>query len=106
LYRKTSGKEWSVCRELTIDGVESGPKVACTKKTPESNGVSRGRWQLIESSPDLKYLVQKKLRKAMECPEGDGRCWTPFRTSSSLYRKNSGVSRGSSQLMELSLDLK
>jgi hypothetical protein len=32
LYGKTSGKEWSVCRELTIDGVESRPKVAWTKK--------------------------------------------------------------------------
>jgi hypothetical protein len=82
LYGKTSGKEWSVCRELTIDGVESRPKVACTKKNsgkqwsvqremavarvksgpkvpctekpPERNGVSAGSSQLMEWSPDLK----------------------------------------------------
>jgi hypothetical protein len=57
---------------MAIDKIKSEAKVAGTQTTPESHGVSGGRWQLLESSPDLKSLVQKKLRKAIECPEGDG----------------------------------
>jgi hypothetical protein len=37
-----------------MDGVESGPRVAGTEKTPDSDGVPGGRWQLMELSPDLK----------------------------------------------------
>jgi hypothetical protein len=54
LYRKNSGKQWSVWREFTIDGIESGHRVAGTEKTPDSDGVSRGRWQLMELSLELK----------------------------------------------------
>jgi hypothetical protein len=57
---------------MAIDGVKSGAKVAGMEKTPDSNGVSRGKSQWMESSPDLEWLVQKKLRTVMECPEGDG----------------------------------
>jgi hypothetical protein len=52
---------------MAIDGVESGPKVACTKKLRKAMECPEG-----DGSPDLKQLVQKKLWKGMECLEGDG----------------------------------